>query len=388
MKLLRGTIGLLALSALGCTAVAGPPLPSEGPRYRLLAVAPAVAVDADSQLSTNPAAYGADGQSSTAWTNGGYRNATAWLRLRFGADEAIASIAIKMPPAATGTSYDVQVSTDGSTWTTALANQKNTTWNLETKVLPAGTHGRYLRVFWRNSATTPQPHVSIYELSANRSGTVSSPSPSPSASATPTPLPSSTTSPGASPPPANPGPYAATGIVLNNGAPVSGITIQVGGRKLTTDSRGVYRVTGLAAGTYQAYYYNPTDRNKIGYWRSRPMTVDGTRGASFATVDLYLRGMMNIPAPGATVTLPTTFQWLAPIQPVRYFFYRIHSQPYTSFQLVYQSPRLEGTVRSYTWNGGTTALDPSHRYFWGVKWDWGDLGEGGNLYQPVYLRKP
>jgi hypothetical protein len=102
--------------------------------------------------------------------------------------------------------------------------------------------------------------------------------------------------------------------------------------------------------------------------------------------------MMNTPAQGSRVALPTTFHWKGPIQPVKNFLYRIHSQPYTSFQLVYQSAKLPPTADTYVW-GGTgllvgTRLDPAHRYFWGVKWDWDQLGEGGNLYQPIYMTGP
>ena len=92
MKHFRGTIGLLMLTTLGCS-VAGGPSPTSpaapeqaGTPYRVLAVAPVLAVDADSQLSTNPVGNATDGNTSSSWSNGGYRNPTAWLRLRFGVD--------------------------------------------------------------------------------------------------------------------------------------------------------------------------------------------------------------------------------------------------------------------------------------------------------------
>ena len=99
--------------------------------------------------------------------------------------------------------------------------------------------------------------------------------------------------------------------------------------------------------------------------------------------------MLGTPAVNAHINLPMTFQWRGPIQPVKTYLFRIHSQPYTAFQLVYQSAKLPGTTVSYSW-GGTGllvggSLDPAHRYFWGVKWDWDALGEAGNLYQPVYM---
>ena len=408
----------LGLSAAVLGACAAPPAPSRLPmsralpdagplapgaealRYGLQAIGPLTvqAADASSQLASNPAGYAVDRNNATAWSDGGYRNATSWLRLRFAADVPIASVAVRMPPSATGTSYDLQVSGDGTTWQTALAGQKSASWNPETKVLPPGTHGRYLRLFWRNSASAPVPHVNIYEIGANgeTGGSTATPTPTPSAGATPTPAPTAqpTTTPTTPPPTGSlpraavPGPRAVAGLVYNNGQPIAGITIKVGNATLTTDAQGRYQASNLPNGSYQAYYYNPTDRNKIGYWRSRAVSVDGTRGASVPTIDLYLVGMTNTPSLDSRVKLPTTFTWKPPRQqPVGYYF-RIHDRPYTSFVLVYQSPKLAGSATSYTWNGsGPAYLDPSHRYFWGVQWDWGELGMGGNLYQPVYLSR-
>jgi hypothetical protein len=73
-------------------------------------------------------------------------------------------------------------------------------------------------------------------------------------------------------------------------------------------------------------------------------------------------------------------------QPVGYF-WRIHDRPFTAFTLVYQSAKLPGTATSFTFSGAGVTLDPAHRYFWGVQWDWGPLGQGGNLYQAAYMTK-
>ncbi len=388
-------IGACATPDLPGRAPAGnPPVPAaEDPRYKLAAIGPLAvqATDADSQLSTNPAGYATDANTSTAWANGGYRNATAWLRARFAADVPIASVAIRMPPAASGSSYDLQVSADGTTWTTALANQKNTTWNPETKTLPVGTHGRYLRMFWRNSPTAPAPHVNVYDFNARgeTGGATPTPSTAPSVapSTAPTPTPVASAPSGTYPRAATPGPRTVTGFVYNNRVPIAGIQIKVGSQTLTTDANGRYTATNLANGYYQAYYYNPVDRNKIGYWRSRAVVVDGTRGASVPTVDLYLVGMMNTPPMDARIKLPFNFVWKPPMQlPVGYY-WRIHDRPYTSFVLVYQSAKLPGSATSFYFTGAGVNLDPTHRYFWGVQWDWGELGFGGNLYQAAYMSK-
>ena len=200
MRYLPWATGLAATTLCACTSLAGiAPPPADTtrasgpgqPRYRLTAL-PLVSnltADADSQLATAPAGAAIDGNNATAWSNGGYRNPTAWLRLKFTADLPLEAVLIRaMPPAAAGTSYDLQVSPDGTAWTTALANQTNTSWNVETKLLPAGTHGKALRVFWRNSQAAPQPHVAIYELSV-RGGSASpgSTPPSTAPSTTPTP---------------------------------------------------------------------------------------------------------------------------------------------------------------------------------------------------------
>lgn len=401
-----------ALGAVALGACATPELPARppagalglglpdpaGPRYRLAAVGPIneQATDASSQLSSNPATAATDGNNATAWSDGGYRNATSWLRLRYAADVSISAVSVRMPPSQTGTSYDLQVSGDGTTWTTALANVRNTTWNPETKTMPAGTHGRYLRLFWRNSTTAPVPHVNVYEITALGDGGTSTPAPSTAPSAAPSTAPSSapTATPTAAPSSATgypraatPGPRTVTGFVYNNGRPIAGITIKVGSQTLTTDANGRYTATNLANGYYQAYYYNCCDRNKIGYWRSRAVAVDGTRGASVPTVDLYLVGMQNTPPMDARIRLPYTFVWKPPMQlPVGYY-WRIHDRPYTSFKLVYQSAKLPGTATTYTFSGSGVYLDPNHRYFWGVQWDWGELGMGGNLYQAAYMSK-
>jgi hypothetical protein len=160
----------LPLFLAACTpAPFEPPVPdaTTGTTYHLQAVQalPVVAIAVDSE--SMPKAQLADGNPGTAWTNGGFKDATAFAQLQFAQVSSLGSIAIKTGPSPAGTKYDVQVSATGSTWTTVLANQANTTWNVETKVLPAGTSGKFLRIFWHNSPTAPQPHFAIYELSAS-----------------------------------------------------------------------------------------------------------------------------------------------------------------------------------------------------------------------------
>lgn len=166
-----------------------------GNTYRLLAIEelPIVGVTVDSQVSSQPKEEMVDGNLATAWSNGGYRNATAWAAAQLAAATTLGSIGLKTGPSAPGTRYDVQVSDDGASWRTVLSSQTNTSWSLETKALPAGTTGRFVRIFWRNSATSPQPHFSIFELVVHGEA-----GPAPTPTATPSTAP--TTTPTAPPP--------------------------------------------------------------------------------------------------------------------------------------------------------------------------------------------
>lgn len=215
MKSIRAVGLVLALAIAACgtpgpTGGGGGPAPvaaaadgqayPDGNPYRTLAVEelPIVGVTTDSAQTGLAGARAVDGDLSTQWSNGGYRNATAWVAVQLAASAAIASVAVKTGPMPAGTSYDVQVSADGASWTNALTGLKNTTWNLETKALPAGTTGRHVRLFWHNSASAPQAHVAVYELAVNgQAGATPTPAPSatPTAAPTPTPTPTATATP-------------------------------------------------------------------------------------------------------------------------------------------------------------------------------------------------
>ncbi|HEY9722366.1 MAG TPA: discoidin domain-containing protein [Oscillatoriaceae cyanobacterium] len=183
----------ICLVSCGTPPQASPPAATG--RYQIQAVSPlAIAgVTVDSTAPGSNANALVDGNLASAWTNGGYRSTTAWASLTLGAATALTSIAIKTGTSPAGTGYDVQVSNDGHSWTTALANQTNKTWNLETKALPAGTSGKYVRVSWHNAASNPQPHFAIYELQAF--GAAGGPPPSTMPTSTPTPVGTKTPSP-------------------------------------------------------------------------------------------------------------------------------------------------------------------------------------------------
>ena len=236
---------------------------------------------------------------------------------------------------------------------------------------------------------TPAPSTSAAPTPTVAPSTAPTPTPTPTTSALPTANP--TTPPG---PVANPGPNAARGRILMNGKPsyqpISLSLIKNPGwvsRTVTTDANGYFEATNLEPGDYLAYFYNETSRERIGYWRSRSQKVDATTGAAFPTVDFYQKGMLDLPKMDARTGLPVTFEWIPQTQTVDYYRFRLHSNGGRTFTLIHQSNRIPGTATSFTWDGTgtTTALSSTNRYFWGVFWDAGAVGEGGDLYQAIYF---
>jgi hypothetical protein len=222
---------------------------------------------------------------------------------------------------------------------------------------------------------------------------VATPTPTPSATATkaPTPSPTPTATPAANA-------YSAGGQILVNGVATAGIAIWLNSQatyhlqSLSTDAQGRFSATGLPEGDYYALFYNDSDHYKIGYWRSVTLHVGATGGAAWPAVDLYQDAWQKyVPAMSAHVSLPTTFMWVPQAQAVTLYHFEVHDAPGTSFNKIYESGDIPGNATSFTWDGsglppGVT-LDPNHRYFWGLFWDAGPLGQGGNLYQPVYFNQ-
>jgi hypothetical protein len=257
---------------------------------------------------------------------------------------------------------------------------------------------------------TPVPTANATATPTTATPPPATPTPAPVATATPTPVATSTPAPGATatpvpmptanttpPPPviANPGPNAIAGRILMNGsAPFRSSTLTLvltqngawqSSQTITSDTQGNYSAANLAAGDYLVYYYNDSHRDEIGYWKSRTLHVDATTGAAFPVIDFYQVGLKNVPAMDTHVTLPTNFQWIAQTQTVGFYHWRLHSTSGRTFTLIYQSDKLDGSLSSFSWNGAGVTLDPTNRYFWGVSWDAGAAGEGGNLYQAVYF---
>lgn len=160
-----------------------------GRPYRLMQLSGLAIADVtvDSASSGNPAGLSVDANLGSQWINGGYRNPTSWAVARLTAPADLESLSLKTGPSPTGTRFDVHVSSDNGTWTTVLAGQRNTTWNMEKKAFPSRVRAQYVRVFWYNNPTSPVAHFGIFELTVEGAGGSSTPSPAPTATPTPSP---------------------------------------------------------------------------------------------------------------------------------------------------------------------------------------------------------
>ena len=140
-------------------------------------------------LAAFPATRAIDASFATEWQPG---TTTSTLTLDRGAGSAVTGLAMKMAP---GPTYTVDVSADGATWTRALATQGHTSWNVETKAIPAGTSGRWVRL---NFAANGKK-VMVFDVRPQ--GTLAAPDAAPTAAPTvaPTAAPSPTPAPSVAP---------------------------------------------------------------------------------------------------------------------------------------------------------------------------------------------
>lgn len=184
-------------------------------------------------------------------------------------------------------------------------------------------------------------------------------------------------------------PGEAAGLVLERGMPARGIEISLIGpdsRTVTTDGDGLWRVANLAEGAYWLHYYNDSDRRRIGYWKTPSRYVDSLEGASFPAFDVHLQGFTDDPPNGAGVDLPAAFRW-EPYALASSYRFRIHDKPGPGGKPLFVSSALPGSQTTYSYDGHALEggnLKPGH-YLWGVWWDAGDAGEGGNLYQEIRI---
>ncbi|MEB3285424.1 MAG: discoidin domain-containing protein [Candidatus Sericytochromatia bacterium] len=163
-------------------------------RYSALNVnLPVTSITASSNPSAAPLAI--DNSLSTCWSSGPAYNPSITAKLA--ATSQLNQLAIKANPVG---SYRVQVSNDGRYWKTVLWNQKNTTWNVETKRLPSRTNGQYVRLLFSNN----RQHILVFDLQVmGVSSQTATPTPTPSTTpvASPSVTPEPTPAPSASPSP-------------------------------------------------------------------------------------------------------------------------------------------------------------------------------------------
>ncbi len=184
-------LSLAAAIAAGCQAPTGAPslgspdAPSgdiaavragSSRHLSIIEATPVITATASVSSGASVPARVLDGNLTTEWQSGLVANPI--LTLDRGGAGPLAAIDLKAKP---GQLYAVDVSTDGTTWKTVLVNQQNTTWNLEHKVLPADTSGRWLRLRY---ATPGTASVMVFEVKLTGSLEATVPSPAPTAEPT------------------------------------------------------------------------------------------------------------------------------------------------------------------------------------------------------------
>ncbi len=139
-------------------------------------------VAASSSYLSQPTAA-IDNNLNSAWASGNVNGPTFTITLA--AEAELTDLLLKTNRVGT---YDVEVSTDGTTWRTALAGMKNQSWKVETKKFPAETRARYLRLKFVNGGK--QVQLFEVDVKGGEAAVVATPTPAPTAvpTATPTPV--------------------------------------------------------------------------------------------------------------------------------------------------------------------------------------------------------
>ena len=97
--------------------------------------------------SGHPASYAVDGDTTTRWSSA-YSD-PQWLEVDLGATHAISQVIINWQTAY-ATAFQIQTSTDGTTWTT-IYTTTTSTGGIQT--LPVTGSGRYIRMYGTHRAT-------------------------------------------------------------------------------------------------------------------------------------------------------------------------------------------------------------------------------------------
>lgn len=178
-------------------------------------VATGKAATASSQRSGYEAAKAVDGSTSTRWysSSGG----TQWLRIDLGTSYSVDKIVIPWYSSDYAKAYQVQTSTDGSSWTTVYSTSSGSS-GTKTHTFSART-ARYVRIYCTSSNSSGGYGITELEVW----GTIA---------------------------PVTTGSITGT-VRSSTGAAISGATVSVaGGGSTTTASDGSYTLSDVTAGTY------------------------------------------------------------------------------------------------------------------------------------------
>src|SRR5688572_21394012 len=159
---------------------------------------PGSAVTASTQ-DTNVPANTVDNNLSTRWSGNG---SGAWIRFDLGATRVIAEIGVAVHQGnARRNSFDLQLSPDGTSWTTVFTGQSAGATTLEQRYDFADQSARYVRYVGRGATLNAGGSTtwnSVTEVSVFAPAVTVTPTPTPTNAPTPTPTP---TMPGPTPTP-------------------------------------------------------------------------------------------------------------------------------------------------------------------------------------------
>lgn len=136
-----------------------PPLARPG-----LPIESAIADSAAEDAGSPEAAIDTD--SDSHWSNGTFKEPSAWLRVALKQPASVRELKLKTGPTPEGTWFDVEVSLDGRRYAPVATNQRLSSWKMESIAFSHPVQARYIRLTWRNPDRRPA-HFSVFEVEAH-----------------------------------------------------------------------------------------------------------------------------------------------------------------------------------------------------------------------------
>ena len=191
----------------------------------------------------------------------------------------------------------------------------------------------------------------------------------------------------------DPTPTTITGKTTLNGNPYPGVVIELyffdsyGDislyRSTTTQQDGSYQFIDIEPlevnEDYFVYFPNQEMNDRcLGWWQTSLISYLSS-GQTVTVPDFDVANVQLVsPVPGATTTIPTTFQWNArTISPNDDYELNLLDWD-TSYYLWWTNPTL-GYTSSYTLTGLPSGLEYNYDYGWAL-WIYNDNGSGGSYY--------